>query len=138
MAESADEKFDRIVAADEAERRRELLLAVEEVNRRVCDSQAESVSIEGMGFKGKATGPGLLTGHGTIYAALGIMVFLTIAYMIRDHDLKAYDRAQVLIEQQRKILEATNEIPYILTLTDDERKALRLDMPESLRKKAGR
>ena len=100
-------------------------------------TQKESLSVEGMGFKGSVTGDKL------IYAALVILVGLTTAYMIRDHDLRAVERAthlagesRAIVDGQKKLEETVGEVAYILTLNDEQRKALKMDMPESLRRKS--
>lgn len=130
MSESPEERVERIEAET---RRRELLAAVDEVNRRA--SQDESLTVEGMGFKGKVIGDKI------IYVVLAILIAVALGYLINSHEANAKARAEqladhdkMLLDGQRKIQDALGSVAYILTLDDAQRKALKLDMPESLRR----
>ena len=133
MSESHEDRKDRITAEDRAIKKAIYREAMEDDRA----AQKESLSLEGMGFKGSVSGDKL------IYVALIIIVGLAIAYMVRDHDMRAQERASQLIAQdrhlldgQKKLEETVGEVAYILTLTEDQRKSLKLDMPDSLRRKA--
>ena len=133
MSESHEDRVDRITSEDRAIRKAILREAIDEDRT----AQKESMSLEGMGFKGSVSGDKL------IYVALVIFVGLAIAYMVRDHDMRAQERASQLIAQdrhllegQKKLEETVGEVAYILTLDDSQRKALKMDMPESLRRKS--
>ena len=133
MSETHEDRVTRITSEDRAIRKAIIREAMDEDR----NAQKETMSLEGMGFKGSVSGDKL------IYAALVILVGLVIAYMIRDHDIRAQERAtqllaqdKSLLEGQRKLEETVGEVAYILTLTEDQRKSLKLDMPESLRRKS--
>lgn len=59
-------------------------------------------------------------------------------YMLREHDLKAAEMSNDTKKQISDLKEATNEQTFVLTLSEKERRDLRMDMPESLRRKVGR
>lgn len=68
-----------------------------------------------------------------------------VAYMVRDHDLRNVERAQDIkanlksvIDAQKRVEDSLDSAAYILTLSEAERRALKMDMPDSLRKKVGR
>lgn len=68
-----------------------------------------------------------------------------IAYMVRDHDLRNVERAEVIkanlkevITAQKRVEESLDSAAYILTLSEAEKRALKMDMPDALRKKVGR
>ncbi len=83
------------------------------------------------------------TGFGTLKASGPVVVVVVIVlasagvlgYMIRDHDLRNVDRASGIIKQVSDLKEAMAEQTFVLTLDEKGRKELRLDMPESLRRK---
>lgn len=134
MSESHDDRVNRITAEDRAIRKAIIREAIDEDR-----GEQQSMSLKGMGFEGKVTGDKL------IYVALVVLGLLVVAYMIRDHDVRAQERAhqlmgenRALVEGQRKMEETVGEVAYILTLDDAQRKALKMDMPESLRRKAAR
>ncbi len=138
MTETHEERIARIEAADEAARKREFLLAMNEELRR---APPESLSVEGMGFKGRVTGPAL------VYTALGILLFAAIGYMIRDHDLRAVERAQQISAQvaaiakgQERTIDTLREVAYIMLQDEPTRRAMaaRISMPDTLREKMDR
>ena len=128
--ESHDDKIVRI----EAEDKRRFIAAVNEAirgNAKSAPPETESLSVEGMGFKGRITSQHL------VYVVLGILLSLAIAYMIRDHDVRSAASVQVIIESQREIVKTVSEGNYILMQDDAWRRdnADRIAMPESLRAK---
>ena len=129
--ESHKERIERREAAD---RRKERLIA-EEMGR------SESLSVEGMGLRGR------ITGHNLVYVVLGIMLVASIVFMIRDHDIRTSERTAMLIqynqalaEGQRRIIETVGEGNYILLQNEKTRQemAARIAMPDSLRAKMDR
>ena len=137
--ESHDERIARIEKADAAERKKEFTLALKEelLNR----SQAESLSVEGMGFKGSITSQHL------VYVVLGILLSLAIAWMIRDHDLRSAERTNStkaqsaeMKEEIKKLSEVVSEGNYIQLQDEQTRRAMaaRIAMPEGLRAKMDR
>jgi hypothetical protein len=74
---------------------------------------------------------------------------LVLGYMLRDHDLRqtettASARAERMEQfrdmerNQLSLKDSMDENTYVQTLTAEEKKALRMDMPESLRQKVHR
>jgi hypothetical protein len=120
--------------AEEEQRRliREAVMSMPKEDR-------EALGLEGMGWKLKATGANVTA---VILVAIAVAV---VAFMVRDHDVRAAERsAHVEAEvktvrgEVQSLAGRMEETTYVLTLTDDERKRLKLDMPESLRKRTGR
>ena len=65
-----------------------------------------------------------------------------LAYMVRDHDLRAAERAagldakaETLAKNQTALVDSVDSLAFIMTLSDEERKKLRLGMPDALRRK---
>ncbi len=56
-----------------------------------------------------------------------------IAWAVRDHDLRGSERAAATEKKIENVSAKIDEIVYVLTLDEQQRKALRLDMPESMR-----
>lgn len=86
--------------------------------------------------------------NGKSVSALIITILASggLAYMIRDHDLKqtaqiveaSKDRKEQLTkitEQQTQLQESMDSVVYVLSLPQDERTRLKLDMPNGMRKK---
>ena len=64
-----------------------------------------------------------------------------ILWIVHDHDMKAAERSisiadktNKVLSSQERLVEAVNNLTYILTLSDTEKTRLRLGMPDSLRK----
>jgi len=66
-----------------------------------------------------------------ILVVLGIGVVL---WMVREHDVRAKESEVKIIEKQQELVETVENVGYILTLNEADRKKLRLDMPPKLRK----
>ena len=86
------------------------------------------------------------TSFGSIKAAGNMVIVIIVVvcasgalgYMIRDHDMRTAERSQDTRKQVTELKEAMAEQTYVLTLDERQRKELRLDMPDSLRRKTGR
>lgn len=83
------------------------------------------------GWKLRATGP--------IVSLLVVLVggFLVVAFMVRDHDVRTAEQYVAVNKSVATLRETVEEQTYVLTLDEKQRKDLRLDMPESLRRKTG-
>lgn len=77
---------------------------------------------------------------------LGSLAVLALAAMLRDHhsdsmekiaqnDAHSVARAHEILSRLTTVAERLEETGYILTLTEEERKALHYSMPDSLRKR---
>lgn len=64
---------------------------------------------------------------------IALLAALIVLILLHDHG-RQQDTAQTR-EQLRLVLEAHQEVAYMLTLTQEQREALRLHMPESLRRR---
>jgi hypothetical protein len=97
------------------------------------EEQAE-ISTEGpLGTKLSVRGPiGIL-------ALAGLLMLL--GYMLLHHETDTKDRQTQVIQKVEQVNanfeKKIDEVIYVLTLSDADRKGLKLDMPESLRKKRG-
>lgn len=83
---------------------------------------------------------GSLKAGGSV-VVLVLVIFCTsgaLGYMIRDHDLRGLERGAETRKQVSDLKDAMTEQTYVLTLDEKGRKELRLDMPETLRRKTGR
>lgn len=78
---------------------------------------------------------------GLLMLVIGVGV---LAYMIRDHDLRANERLEAAITarqtqlnalsaQQLRLQESMEEMIYVMSLTQEERVKLKIEMPVSLR-----
>lgn len=78
--------------------------------------------------------------NGSMVSVLVVIVGCAAAglYMLREHDLQAKSRTEVINKQIVELKEAVETQTYVLTLTEVQRRELRLDMPESLRRKVNR
>ncbi len=56
-----------------------------------------------------------------------------VAWAVRDHDVRSNDRSLATEKKIEAVASKIDEIVYVLTLDENQRKALRLDMPESMR-----
>jgi len=57
-----------------------------------------------------------------------------ILYLIREHDLRSKGAGERILVQQQEMVHSMENIGYILTLKQEQREALKLDMPPKLRK----
>jgi hypothetical protein len=86
------------------------------------------------------------TGFGSVKAGGSAVVIVVavvcaagvVAFMLRDHDLRAAEQIQDTRKHITDLKEAVHEQTYINTLNEQQKRDLRLEMPESLRKKVGR
>lgn len=113
--------------------------------KRELDQMSERVAAleEGNSLSLK-TKLGSLKASGPVAVIIGCVILGTafIAYMIRDHDLRNVDRAadikasqREIIVGQRQVVESLDANTYVLLLSETERRALKMDMPDSLRRK---
>lgn len=77
---------------------------------------------------------------------LGVIGLVAVLVVVRDHDANATEklalndaraaaRAQAIGLKLETLVERFEEIGYILTLNDEERRALKYTMPDSLRRR---
>lgn len=142
MAETHEERLERIAREDREHREkliRDLLDGRSPEESFPHLHQAESLGFDGMGVKLKANGQNVIA----VVLLVACVGFL--AYMIRDHDMRNIERAASVVQaskdiaqKQTEVKEGMAEIVYVLTLDEKDRKALRMDMPESLRKRRER
>lgn len=93
------------------------------------NQEEESVEISTGVGKVRARGP-------AVYLVILIICAAAAgAWMLRDHDLRASERSDKIVDQQQKLEEGIHELTWVLTLTEEERKRLQLQMPPSMRKK---
>jgi hypothetical protein len=59
-------------------------------------------------------------------------------YFLRDHDAKAAERGATITKQVDSLKESIEVQTYVLTLDEKQRRELRMDMPDALRRKVGR
>lgn len=85
-----------------------------------------------------AAGSVKATGQMTIIVALFLAIALVLGIQAWTYAGYGKDRAAQINKQIDDMKDAINEQTYILTLTTEERTKLRLDMPESLRRKIAR
>ena len=111
-------------------------LAAENAEHRKSANEGDSMEVK--------TAVGSLRAQGTLVVlVLAIAAGAGfVAYMVRDHDLRNVDRAAGIVAMQRdtiaaqrRVEESLDAAAYILTLDERQRRELRLDMPDSLRKK---
>lgn len=57
-----------------------------------------------------------------------------VLYLIREHDLRSKGVGEKLLMQQQEMVSSMENIGYILTLKQEQREALKLDMPQKLRR----
>ncbi len=102
-----------------------------EEDRREQTRRADDLMVHGpFGFTARASGPN------TMIALLICICFAGIIFLgYLHHNENQAAQAQVSAHIQR-IEEHFGETAYILTLPQDKREQLRLDMPESLRQKS--
>ena len=65
---------------------------------------------------------------------LVIVGVCAVLFLLREHDLRSKAAGEVIMAQQKEVIEAVENVGYILTLNDDERKALKMNMPTKLRR----
>lgn len=58
-----------------------------------------------------------------------------LAYMLRDHDIRNQAQVASIKTDVSAVADKMEEITYVLTLPEAERKALKLDMPTAMRRK---
>jgi len=66
-----------------------------------------------------------------ILVVLGVGVIL---WMLREHDLRSKAVGELILEKQQEIVDTMQNVGYILTLSEPERKGLKMDMPPNLRR----
>ena len=147
MAETHEERIERIAREDREHRAQLLRDALTEFTRAAegpakfphLNPPDESLGFDGMGVKVKANG------RNVVEAVILIACVGFLAYMIRDHDMRNVERAASVVaaskeiaQRQAEVKESMAEVVYVLTLDEKDRKALRMDMPESLRKRRER
>lgn len=133
MTESHADKKARIEREDEAEQRRLIREAIDGMTpEQRAAAGVESLAIEGAGIKAKVTGDRL------VYVLLCLLVAAALSYLIIEHDKST--RAEMVKNSSAidRMADRMEENTYVNTLTEDKKKALNLDMPESLRKRTGR
>lgn len=91
--------------------------------------EEESVEVSTSLGKVKATGPNVYV------VILIICVAVGGVFMLRDHDIRAGERSEKIVGHQQKLEDGITELTYVLTLSDEDRKNLQLQMPSSMRKK---
>lgn len=99
----------------------------------------DEVEFDGFGIHGKA--------RGRVAAAvlIPLLACAGIAYLLREHSVQSAHATEEqtkaikeIADKQDQLREKTDEVVYVLTLDEQQRKGLKLDMPESLRRKASR
>lgn len=86
------------------------------------------------------------TGFGSVKASGNLIVLLVViamgfgflAYMQFDHDKGGKERSVTIIESIGALRKSMDENTFVQTLTEQQKHALNLDMPESLRRKVMR
>jgi len=58
----------------------------------------------------------------------------SVLWLIREHDLRSQAATDIIILKQQELMESLDNVGYILTLTESERKGLKMTMPPKLRK----
>lgn len=58
----------------------------------------------------------------------------SVLYMVREHDLRSKSAGELIMAKQQETIDAVETVGYILTLDEQQRKGLKLDMPPKLRK----
>ena len=87
------------------------------------------LDVSGFGLRAR------VRGHDIIVVVLVVILFSAVGYLVWDHDTKNSDRILELSVGQQRVIEEVSVLTYVMTLTPDERVSLKLNMPESLRKK---
>ena len=87
----------------------------------------ESLSWEGMGVKAKVAGDKVAS------AVLIVGAALAIVYFLHQHEGKSAKASENTQAEVREVKEEIQSLTFVLTLSEEERKKLRLDMPSSLR-----
>jgi hypothetical protein len=126
----------------EAEQRRLVLKALASLTpeQKAAIGVPDGLGVEAPGgWKLKATGSPVIA-----VILVVVAVFLIVA-ALHKHDADAASHSAMIkgevgtVRQEVHTLsDRIEETTYVLTLSDDERKKLKLDMPESLRKRTGR
>lgn len=83
-----------------------------------------------------------LSGRHTVVLIAIITCTAFIMWMLRDHDLRAAERSAVLTNQSNSLHEtqkdltiAVDNLVWVMLLPESERAKLKLDMPDSMRRK---
>lgn len=93
----------------------------------------EAVKVSGpMGFSLEAAGTK------AVAVVLALAATGLILWQLERHEAKSDQNHRETKESLRESKEAISEIVYVLTLPPEKREGLRLDMPDSLRRKARR
>lgn len=86
----------------------------------------EAIELGGFGVKGKITGRRIVTENGLV-----LVLFCALGWLLyNDHTANE--------SQHQRLLDAIQENTYVLSLSQLDRERLRIDMPESLRRKLHR
>jgi hypothetical protein len=91
--------------------------------------EQEQIDFAGFGMRTR------VRGHDVIVVVLVVLLFGALGYLVHEHDLKSVKIVDELSLSQQKILNEVSALTYVMTLSPEDRVKLRLDMPESLRKK---
>ena len=91
--------------------------------------EEEAVELSALGTKIRAVG----AGAGMVLAVVAA-VALILASLYRHEDSQASTH-KGLASEHETIKEGISEMTYVMSLTDEQRAKLKLDMPPSLRKK---
>lgn len=78
------------------------------------------------------------TGGQIVFVLLAVLLACLLGYQQWIHDAAGKERSVGITKQINEMKDAINEQTYVLTLSQVDREKLRLDMPESLRRKIGR
>lgn len=83
------------------------------------------------------TSLGSLKANGSVVVIILVVIASCcgIAFMVRDGDLRAQDRSASTDKKVESVNQKLEEAVYVLTLDERQRKDLKLDMPESLRRR---
>lgn len=78
------------------------------------------------------------SGAQVVMVLVAVLLCAILGYQAWVHDAAGKERSGNINKQISELKDAINEQTFILTLSPSDREKLRLDMPESLRRKLGR
>lgn len=87
------------------------------------------MDVEGFGMRAR------VRGHDIIVLVLLLVLFMGVGYLILEHDKRSSERINLLAISQQEVVDEVAALTYVMTLTSEERSKLKLEMPESMRKK---
>jgi len=91
--------------------------------------QQDEVEVNGPGgFKIRARGYDILT----LLVVVGIAL---LGYLFWEHKIDAKASQVEIVKAVEKVADSQSELSYLISLTAEERSRLKLDMPESLRRR---